>query len=65
MPDTNSGPPPHFIVIVPGYMGSNLRSRKTGRVVWLDFATVPLNPLEWGHWVDGLFADMAYPNDDL
>jgi Lecithin:cholesterol acyltransferase len=69
MPDTNSGPsgspPPHFIVIVPGYMGSNLRSRKTGRVVWLDFATVPLNPLEWGRWVDDLFADMAYPNDDL
>lgn len=65
MPDANSGPPPHFIVIVPGYMGSRLRSRKTGRVVWLDFSTVPLNPLEWGGWVDKLFEDMAYPNDDL
>ncbi len=65
MPDTNSGPPPHFIVIVPGYMGSNLRSRSTGRVVWLDFASVPLNPLHWGRWVDDLFGEMAYPNDDL
>jgi hypothetical protein len=58
-------PPPHFIVIVPGYMGSKLRNKKTGRIVWVDFQSIPPSPLRWDDWLDDLFAQMIYPNDDL
>ncbi len=57
--------PPHFLVIVPGYMGSTLRNKKTGQTIWVDFSTIPLNPLQWGGWLDNLLQQMAYPNDDL
>lgn len=57
--------PPHFLVIVPGYMGSALRNKKSGQTIWVDFSTVPFNPLEWGGWIDNLLQQMAYPNDDL
>jgi pimeloyl-ACP methyl ester carboxylesterase len=57
--------PPHFIVIVPGYMGSKLRDKTTGKIVWVDFSTIPANPLKWEGWLESLFAKMAYPNDDL
>jgi len=57
--------PSHFLVIVPGYMGSRLRDRTTGRTVWVDFASIPKNPLQWGAWLDGLLQAMRYPNPDL
>ncbi len=57
--------PPHFIVIVPGYMGSKLRERTTGKILWVDFASIPKNPLQWDDWLDHLLETMAYPNDDL
>ncbi|WP_406699464.1 hypothetical protein V5E97_11405 [Singulisphaera sp. Ch08] len=57
--------PPHFLVVVPGIMGSRLRDRQTGRVVWVDFSTVPINPLQWKAWVENMLATLAYPNPDL
>jgi hypothetical protein len=64
-PGLANEPPPHFIVIVPGYMGSKLRSKKTGKIVWVDFRSILLSPLRWGEWLDDLFTQMVYPNDDL
>lgn len=61
----SDGPPPHFIVIVPGYMGSRLRDRETGEIVWVDFSSLPHNPLEWEGWLDRLFSRMVYPNENL
>lgn len=57
--------PAHFIVIVPGYMGSKLRSRAAGETVWVDFRSIPKNPARWGDWLDGLLQALAYPSDDL
>lgn len=57
--------PPHFLVIVPGFMGSKLRSKQSGKTVWVDFSTLPINPLEWDDWLNTLFDRIAYPNDDL
>ena len=34
-------------------------------MVWVDFQTIPLSPLLWDDWLDELFDQMAYPNDDL
>lgn len=58
-------PPPHFIVFIPGLLGSKLRDRTTGKIVWLDFSSVPLNPLEWEGWLNELFEKMRYPNPNL
>lgn len=58
-------PPPHFIVFIPGFLGSKLRDRTTGKIVWLDFGSVPLNPLEWEGWLNELFEKMHYPNPNL
>lgn len=58
-------PPPHFVVIVPGYMGSKLRNKATGEIVWVDFQSIPFSPLRWDDWLDNLFTQMAYPNEDL
>lgn len=60
-----SSPPPHFIVIVPGYMGSKLRDKKTGEIVWLDIPGLLRNPLKIGKAIDSMLEKMAYPNDDL
>lgn len=57
--------PPHFLVIVPGYMGSLLRNRKTGKPVWIDFTSIPANPFRWDDWFADLEAQMRYPNDEL
>ncbi len=59
------GIPPHILVFIPGFMGSQLRDKKSGEIVWLDFSKIPLNPLDWGAWLDGLFAKMKYPNEQL
>lgn len=65
MPTQTGGVPPHFIVIVPGYMGSKLRDRTTGEIVWVDFTSIPKNPLHWDDWLDHLLESLAYPNDNL
>lgn len=59
------GIPPHILVFIPGFMGSQLRDRETQEIVWLDFSKIPLNPLEWGTWLDGLFEKMNFANDRL
>ena len=60
-----SSPPPHFIVIVPGYMGSKLRDKKTGDIVWIDVPSMLKNPLKIEASVRRMFETMKYPNDDL
>jgi pimeloyl-ACP methyl ester carboxylesterase len=55
--------PNHILVFVPGYLGSTLRDKATGRPVWLDFSTFPLNPLEWDDWLDEWMQLMTYPSD--
>ncbi len=65
MDRTDARIPPHFLVIVPGMMGSKLRDRRTGKLVWLDFDDFPLNPFEWDDWVENLLGQVAYPNDNL
>jgi pimeloyl-ACP methyl ester carboxylesterase len=46
-------------------MGSRLRDRKTGQIVWLDVPALLDRPLELGQSLENLFARMKYPNDDL
>lgn len=57
--------PPHFVVFVPGYMGSKLRYKASGEVLWVDPGTIPVAPWKWGGWLDRLLGDMAYPNEGL
>lgn len=57
--------PKHFIVIVPGYMGSLLRDKKKGDIVWLDLPGLLKNPFSIGDAINDMLARMAYPNDDL
>lgn len=65
MSPQSGGVPSHFLVIVPGYMGSTLRDKTTGEVVWIDFSSIPKNPLKWDDWLDHLITTMRYPNDNL
>lgn len=65
MSGQSSGIPPHFLVIVPGYMGSTLRDRNTGQTVWVDFSSAPVNPLRWDDWIAGLIQSMNWPNDAI
>ena len=62
MPDAA---PQHFIVIVPGYMGSLLGDKKTGETIWMDVPRLIQNPLKIGEKIDQMLEKMAYPNDDL
>ncbi len=64
LPSKNA-PPPHFLVIVPGYMGSKLRDKKTGKIVWLNIAGLVKNPFKIEAAVDAFLQTMAYPNADL
>lgn len=57
--------PPHFIVIVPGYMGSRLRDRKSGDLAWVNIPGLLKNPLRIRQSLENLFEKLAYPNDDL
>jgi hypothetical protein len=50
-----------FIVIVPGYMGSLLRDRNTGEMVWLDIPAMLKNPTR----IDDTLEKLKYPNPDL
>jgi pimeloyl-ACP methyl ester carboxylesterase len=59
------GPPLHFIIIVPGYMGSLLKDKNTGDIVWLDFPGLLKNPLKIGDAITNMLDKMSYPNPDL
>jgi len=65
MENTPGKPPPHFLVFIPGYMGSRLRSKSTGKTIWLDIPRLIQNPFEIGSELEQLFKEMRYPNDDL
>lgn len=58
-------PPKHFIVIVPGYMGSLLRNQKTKEPVWIDLPRLLKNPLKIGAAIDSMLDQMMYPNPNL
>lgn len=58
-------PPPHFVVFVPGYMGSRLRSRSTGELVWLDIPALLRRPFGIPKALTRLFDQMRFPNEDL
>ena len=51
----------HFIVIVPGYMGSMLRDKTSGEIVWLDLPALVRNPTR----IDDTLNKLKYPNDNL
>src|SRR5215218_4559305 len=55
----------HFVVVVPGIMGSKLRDRTTNELVWVDFDSIPLNPFQWNEWLDSSLDRLIYPNDNL
>ena len=57
--------PPHFLVIIPGFMGSKLRDKTSNEVVWVDFSTIPTNPLAWQGWLERFLNHLAYPNEDI
>ena len=57
--------PPHYLIIIPGFMGSKLRKKSSGEVVWLDFSSLPINPFQWHTWLEQYFRQLAYPNDDI
>lgn len=57
--------PNHFLVFVPGFMGSKLRDRATGEIVWIDLKSIPLLPTQWKRWLENLFAKLTYPNKNL
>lgn len=63
MPAQNSKIPPHFLVIVPGWMGSNLQA--ADKMVWGNFFHTMRNPLQWRTQLDSLFQAMTYPNPEL
>jgi pimeloyl-ACP methyl ester carboxylesterase len=52
--------PPHFLVIIPGWMGSNLQVGD--RMIWGDFSHTFSNPVEWKSRLNSLFEAMSYPN---
>ena len=64
-PNRSEEPPHHFIVFIPGYMGSRLRSRSTGELVWLDIPSFVLDPLRAVEKLHCLFERLKYPNADL
>lgn len=54
--------PKHFVVIVPGYMGSKLRDPQSREVVWVNLSSVPWQPWEWESWLNRLIGRMKYPS---
>jgi hypothetical protein len=57
--------PKHFIVIVPGYMGSLLRDKKDGSIVWIDIPAMLRKPAKIEDALNTMLQKMIYPNDDL
>lgn len=62
---SNAGIPPHFIVIVPGYMGSQLRDSQDGRILWVDVPGLLRDPLNIPANVDHMLERLKYPNPDI
>jgi pimeloyl-ACP methyl ester carboxylesterase len=58
-------PPQHFIVLVPGYMGSRLKDRNSGEIVWLDIPRLLSDPFHIQEALTHMFEQMRYPNDNL
>jgi pimeloyl-ACP methyl ester carboxylesterase len=65
MSDQSAAPPKHFVVFIPGYMGSLLRDRATGKTLWIDLPGMLRNPLRIGRAIDELFDRLRYPNPDI
>ena len=59
----DQGPPRHFIVLVPGYMGSLLRDPESDRTVWLDVPALISNPLKIGEKIDWMLDKLVYRPD--
>ncbi len=57
--------PSHYLVIIPGFMGSKLRDKETGEFVWVNLSSLPPNPFEWEVWLDRMLTRLKYPNDAL
>jgi hypothetical protein len=51
----------HFIVIVPGYMGSLLRDKNTKETIWIDIPAMLRNPAH----IDDTLEKLRYPNEDI
>jgi len=65
MQKTNTTPPKHILVFIPGFMGSQLRSRSTGEVVWLDVPSLVRDPIRLQARLHSNLQQLMYPNDDL
>ncbi len=61
----SGGIPPHFIVIVPGYMGSQLRDSQDGQTLWVDIPGLLRDPLNIPANVDHMLERLKYPNSDI
>lgn len=59
---TAQGAPPHFIVIVPGLLGTNLYDARAGDYVWGNFQPVRMHI---SAWLDDLLLRLKYPNPSL
>ncbi len=55
--------PDHFIVLIPGYMGSKLRDKDTKKVVWMDVPSILKDPLHIGASIEGILSALAYPGN--
>lgn len=53
----------HFIVVVPGFGGSLLRSKRTGKLAFIDLSEMPVLKL-WNleQWFTDLVEELKYPN---
>ena len=60
-----NGPARHFIVVIPGYMGSLLKDQKTGKIVWLDIPGLLKDPFHIAKGIDEMLEKMIYPNPDV
>ena len=63
--DPVKGAPKHFIVVVPGYMGTMLRDKSTSELVWIDVPALIKNPFTIGEKINRMLERMAYPNEDI
>ncbi len=61
----SENPPNHFVVLVPGFMGSRLRNRRTGEVAWLDVPGLLSDPFHLATRLADFFRQLQYPNDEL
>jgi pimeloyl-ACP methyl ester carboxylesterase len=65
MAEAENKVPNHFLVIVPGYMGTKLRHRDTREIVWVNTSNIPWLPIYWKGWLTNLLTTLEYPNEKL